>query len=213
MRYELTFELLDDVRRLDAQINDSHRRIRLAVKASGTSVTDIYGIGPIHAGTIIGYSGDIRRFANRDAYASYNGTAPIERSSGGRVVHRFRFGAIASSTTPTPSTWLPSPRSVILEQRDASISSARSPRARPRKRLSARSSARSATPSTASSSSTRNRGPGGHYGTTRCLRDRLFTLRDRFFGEVTPEPIETLRRRALKRRLDSSRLEVPELGS
>ena len=82
-----------------------------------------------------------------------------------------------------------------------------------KKRLSARSSARSATPSTASSSSTRNRGPGGHSGTTRCLRDRLFTLRDRFFGEVTPEPIETLRRRALKRRLDSLRREVPESGS
>ena len=40
-------------------------------------------------------------------------------------------------------------------------------------------------------------GPGGHSGTTRCLRDRLFTLRDRLFGEVTPEPIETLRRRVL----------------
>jgi transposase len=88
MRYDLTLELLDDVRRLDSQIKDSHRRIRMAVKASGTSVTDLYGVGPIHAGTIIGYSGDIRRFANRDAYASYNGTAPVERSSGGRVVHR-----------------------------------------------------------------------------------------------------------------------------
>jgi transposase len=88
MRYDLTLELLDDVRRLDSQIKDSHRRIRMAVKASGTSVTDLYGVGPIHAGTIIGYSGDIRRFANRDAYASYNGTAPVERSSGGPVVHR-----------------------------------------------------------------------------------------------------------------------------
>ena len=37
---------------------------------------------------VIGYSGDIRRFANRDAYASYNGTAPVEWSSGGRIVHR-----------------------------------------------------------------------------------------------------------------------------
>ena len=55
-------------------------------------------------------------------------------------------------------------------------------------------------------------GPGGHSGTTHCLRDRLFTLRDRLFGEVTPEPIETLRRRVLPRRLDSSRLEVPEIG-
>jgi transposase len=88
MRFELVLELIDDVRRLDAQIKDSHRRIRMAVKASRTSLTEIYGVGPIHAGSIIGYSGDIRRFANRDAYASFNGTAPIERSSGGRVVHR-----------------------------------------------------------------------------------------------------------------------------
>lgn len=32
--------------------------------------------------------GDIGRFANRDAYAAFNGTAPIEFSSGGRTVHR-----------------------------------------------------------------------------------------------------------------------------
>ena len=88
MRFDLVLELLDDVRRLDSQIKASHRRIRMAVKASGTSVTDIYGVGPIHAAALIGYSGDIRRFANRDAYASYNGTAPVERSSGGRIVHR-----------------------------------------------------------------------------------------------------------------------------
>jgi transposase len=88
MRANLVLELVDDVRRIDAQIKESHRRIRSAVKASGTSVTDIYGVGPIHAAALIGYSGDIRRFANRDAYASYNGTAPIEWSSGGRIVHR-----------------------------------------------------------------------------------------------------------------------------
>jgi len=39
-------------------------------------------------------------------------------------------------------------------------------------------------------------GPGGHSGTTPCPRDRLFTLRGRLFGEVTPEPKETLPRRA-----------------
>jgi transposase len=88
MRFDLVLELLDDVRRLDDQIKASHRRIRLAVKASGSSVTDLYGVGPVHAAQLIGYSGDVRRFANRDAYASYNGTAPVERSSGGRIVHR-----------------------------------------------------------------------------------------------------------------------------
>jgi transposase len=88
MRFDLVLELLDDVRRLDGQIKASHRRIRLAVRASGTSVTAVYGVGPIHAAQLIGYSGDVGRFANRDAYASYNGTAPVERSSGGRIVHR-----------------------------------------------------------------------------------------------------------------------------
>jgi transposase len=88
LRYDLALELLDDVRRLDAELKESHRRIRVAVKASGTSVTDIYGVGPIIAAELIGYSGDICRFANRDAYASYNGTAPVEFSSAGRVVHR-----------------------------------------------------------------------------------------------------------------------------
>ena len=88
VRYELALELLDDVRRLDAQTKESHRRIRIAVKASGTSLTDVYGVGPIIAAQIIGYAGDVGRFANRDVFASYNGTAPIEWSSGGRVVHR-----------------------------------------------------------------------------------------------------------------------------
>ena len=59
VRYDLVLELLDDVRRLDAQTKESHRRIRVAVKASGTSVTEIYGVGPIIAAQIIGYTGDV----------------------------------------------------------------------------------------------------------------------------------------------------------
>ena len=35
-------------------------------------------MGPIIAARLIGYAGDVGRFANRDAYASYNGTAPVE---------------------------------------------------------------------------------------------------------------------------------------
>ena len=40
------------------------------------------------AATLIGNSGDIGRFRNRDHYAAYNGTAPVEYSSGGRIAHR-----------------------------------------------------------------------------------------------------------------------------
>jgi len=87
-RHDLAAELLADVQRLDEQLKHSHRRIRTAVAASQTSLTEIYGIGPIIACYLIGFTGDIGRFASRDAYAAYNGTAPVERSSGGRVVHR-----------------------------------------------------------------------------------------------------------------------------
>ena len=36
----------------------------------------------------IGYSGNVRRFASKDHYASYTGTAPIEVSSGPRKIFR-----------------------------------------------------------------------------------------------------------------------------
>jgi transposase len=87
-RYELALELLEDIRRLDAQLKASHKRIRVAVQASGTSVTDLFGVGPIIAAELIGYTGDVGRFRNRDQFAAYNGTAPVEFSSGGRIVHR-----------------------------------------------------------------------------------------------------------------------------
>jgi len=45
-------------------------------------------VGPIVAAFLIGHSGDMQRFKNRDHYASYNGTAPIEASSGPKTRHR-----------------------------------------------------------------------------------------------------------------------------
>ena len=86
-RDEPALELLDDVKRLDVQLKASHKRIKTAVQASGTTLTDLYGVSPILACELIGYSGDIRRFNNRDQFASYAGVAPVELSSGGRTVH------------------------------------------------------------------------------------------------------------------------------
>ena len=87
-RRDLALDVLADVQRLDGQLKASHRRIRTAVAASGTSLTGLFGVGPIIACYLIGFTGDVTRFASRDRYAAYNGTAPVERSSGGRVVHR-----------------------------------------------------------------------------------------------------------------------------
>jgi transposase len=87
-RHAVALEHLDDLRRLDYQMRDSKQRITAAIAASGSTLVELFGVGPIIACMLIGYSGDIRRFGSRHRYATYNGTAPIEVSSGGRVVHR-----------------------------------------------------------------------------------------------------------------------------
>ena len=84
-------EIIDDIVELDRDLVASKRRVETAVKASGTCLCDIVGVGPIVAGTIIGYTPDIARFATRGSFAAYNGTAPIEVSSGGRTRHRLNL--------------------------------------------------------------------------------------------------------------------------
>lgn len=79
---------LADIRRLDRELKSNKILVAKAVSASGTSVTDIYGVGSIVAAFLVGYTGDVRRFASAGHYASYNGTAPIEVSSGGTKKHR-----------------------------------------------------------------------------------------------------------------------------
>jgi len=87
-RCELAAEFLGDLRRIDAQMRDTRKRLNAAVKASGTTVTEIFGVGPVIAAIVIGCVVDASRFASRDHFASYNGTAPIEVSSGNRKIHR-----------------------------------------------------------------------------------------------------------------------------
>lgn len=83
-RHELAVELVADLVRLDTQRRDARQRITAAVTASKTTLTELFGVGPIVAATVIGDVGDIARFPTRDHFAAYNGTAPIEVSSGGR---------------------------------------------------------------------------------------------------------------------------------
>ena len=87
-RHRQAVELVDEIDRLDVVIGDSRRRIGAAVAASATTLTEIFGVGPIVAAMLIGFSGDPTRFTTASRYAAYTGTAPIEFSSGGRTTHR-----------------------------------------------------------------------------------------------------------------------------
>jgi transposase len=87
-RAELAAELVADLRRVDALLGETKKKLATAVRASGTSLTEVFGVGPVIAATVIGDVSDVSRFRGRDRFAAYNGTAPIEVSSGNRIIHR-----------------------------------------------------------------------------------------------------------------------------
>jgi transposase len=87
-RKRIALELLGDVRRFDNQLLAVSERIVEAVVASGTTVTDIHGIGPLGAAIILGHTGDIDRFPTSGHYGRYTGSAPIAASSGPKQRHR-----------------------------------------------------------------------------------------------------------------------------
>jgi transposase len=87
-RYDLALDFLADLRRIDTQMQEAKKRLEVAVKASGTTLTEVFGVGPYVAATVVGYVVDVSRFADRDRFAAYNGTAPIEVSSAGHKVFR-----------------------------------------------------------------------------------------------------------------------------
>ena len=87
-RKRLAGELLADVRRLDRDLAAIKTRIGDAIDASATTLLELNGVGPIVAALILAHVGDPARFATPERFASYNGTAPIEASSGPRKRHR-----------------------------------------------------------------------------------------------------------------------------
>jgi transposase len=87
-RWELADELTGDLRGVDAQIRETRKKATTAVRAARTSLTSLFGVGPVIAAAVLGDVRHASRFPNRDHFAAYNGTAPIEVASGGRKIHR-----------------------------------------------------------------------------------------------------------------------------
>ena len=64
------------------------KQLRQLVAAGGSSLVELNGIGPSGAARLIGDIADIGRFRTAAHFASWNGTAPIEASSGDQRRHR-----------------------------------------------------------------------------------------------------------------------------
>ncbi|MEV6601471.1 transposase [Actinoplanes sp. NPDC051346] len=58
------------------------------MQTTGSTLQELTGIGPSGSARLLGDIGDISRFASRGHFASWNGTAPIDASSGDQNRHR-----------------------------------------------------------------------------------------------------------------------------
>lgn len=68
---------------LERQIEVLDGECERCVEQLTPSLLKVYGVGVVHAATLPAEVGDIRRFSNKDRFASYCGCAPVERQSGG----------------------------------------------------------------------------------------------------------------------------------
>jgi len=136
-RHDLAREHLEDLRRLDAQIVESKKRIADAVTASGTTLDRPRRCRFDRRGD--GDRPHRRRAPLREAGTTTPPTTAPRRSRCPPVIGRSIGSHAAGTVSSTTPCILPrSPRSATPAPRDACTTTARSPRARPRRTRSAR---------------------------------------------------------------------------
>jgi transposase len=92
LRKQLARDQLTDLVAIDKRVTGINAEIRAAVRATGTRLTRIAGIGPVNAAMVLGEVADVARFASRHHFAAYNGTAPAQWGSAGDVHDRVNLG-------------------------------------------------------------------------------------------------------------------------
>lgn len=92
VRRRVAAELIADLERIYQRKKAADKELTDLVAATGTGLLDLPGIGPSGAARLLVEVGDITRFPNKAHFASWNGTAPIDASSGDQVRHRLSRG-------------------------------------------------------------------------------------------------------------------------
>jgi transposase len=200
-RGELAAEFLDDLRRIDAQMSDTRKRLTAAVRASGTTTTGIFGVGPVIAATVIGCVADVSRFASRDHFAAYNGTAPIEVSSGNRKIYRLsrrgnrRLNHAIHMAAITQIRYRHSDGRASCDRKLAEGKTHKEALRSLKRRISDAIFARLQADARRTAAAARTAGPGGQPGNDTDASAAGLHPEHRLFGQATPGPESTLRSR------------------
>jgi transposase len=81
-------EEITDLVVVDAKLKAIKKELRAAVTDRGSQLMDLFGVGPAGAARILCDVGDVARFPDRNHFASWTGTAPLDASSGEQIRHR-----------------------------------------------------------------------------------------------------------------------------
>jgi len=87
-RRRIAAEELAELVAVEAKIKKATAELKSIVLARGSHLMDLHGVGPVVAARVLADVGDVTRFADRNRFASWTGTAPLDASSGEQNRHR-----------------------------------------------------------------------------------------------------------------------------
>jgi transposase len=87
-RRRLAAEQLAELVSVEKKIKTLTTELKVMVQARGSTLMELPGVGPVVAARILADVGDVARFADRNRFASWTGTAPLDASSGEQIRHR-----------------------------------------------------------------------------------------------------------------------------
>jgi len=151
---------------------------------------------------MIGYVADASRFPSRDNFAAYNGTAPIEMSSGNRKIYRLsrrgnrRLNHAVHMAAVTQIRYRHSDGRAYYDRKLAEGKTPKEALRCLKRRVSDAIYARLQADARRAATIARTGGPGGQPGNDSVASAAGSHPENQLFGQATPEPATTLRRPA-----------------
>jgi transposase len=87
-RRRIAAEELTELIAVETKIKKATTELKAMVLGRDSRLMEIHGVGPVVAARILADVGDVARFADRNRFASWTGTAPLDASSGEQNRHR-----------------------------------------------------------------------------------------------------------------------------
>ncbi|MEO3939314.1 transposase [Dermatophilaceae bacterium Soc4.6] len=87
-RRRIAVEELAELVAIEVKMKKATAELKAIVVARRSRLMEIYGVGPVVAARVLADVGDVTRFADRNRFASWTGTAPLDASSGEQNRHR-----------------------------------------------------------------------------------------------------------------------------